>query len=61
MSEAQQWFWCLPHGRVETEPDAPFNDRLGPYGSRVEAERALQHAQERTEAWDKDPRWNDED
>ena len=33
-------------------------DRLGPYASAAEAERALDRVQERTEAWDaEDARW----
>ena len=37
-------------------------DLLGPYGSRDEAERAVQTAHERTEQWDKEDReWEGED
>ena len=35
-------------------------DRLGPYRSREEAERALEKVEERNEAYDNDPRWNDD-
>jgi hypothetical protein len=32
---------------------------LGPYRSREGAERALEKVEERNEAWENDPRWND--
>ena len=36
----------------------PGRDRLGPYDSAAEAERALATVQERNEAWDaEDERW----
>lgn len=57
-------FWyCVKHGTVEeTGGDicAPI-DRLGPYATREEAERALEKAAERNEEWDNDPNWNDAD
>jgi hypothetical protein len=33
---------------------------LGPYPSAAEAERALEKVQERNDAWDDDPNWNDD-
>jgi hypothetical protein len=55
------YWYCLKHTRVETVDDAcRATDRLGPYESRGEAERALQIAADRTEAWDNDPDWNDD-
>lgn len=54
------WF-CTKHHTVETdETMCPAIDRLGPYASHAEAERALQTAEERNEAWDNDPKWNDD-
>jgi hypothetical protein len=63
MSEAGTKYWyCVKHRAVEQGEDiCPSVDRLGPYGSREEASRALERAQERNEEWDNDPRWNDED
>jgi len=55
-----QYFWCLKHSRVEDETGCRAADRLGPYTSAAEAERALQTAAEKTEAWENDPRWNDD-
>ena len=54
------YWYCVKHHAVE-EPDgcAPI-DRLGPYATREEAERALEKAEQRNEDWDNDPNWNDE-
>jgi hypothetical protein len=54
------WYYCLIHQRVEHGAGCANTNRLGPYASRKEAERALQTAQERNEAWDNDPRWRDD-
>jgi len=58
-SGAPRYYWCLSHHRVESESDAcAAKDRLGPYGSAAEAERALDRVRERNEAWDaEDTRW----
>ncbi len=56
----REYYWCLRHSRVEDENGCRAADRLGPYPTREEAERALQTAAERTEAWETDPRWNDD-
>lgn len=53
------WF-CLNHHRVEGPEGCRNQDRLGPYATEAEAARALETAAERTEAWDRDPDWNDE-
>lgn len=48
----QFWFNVKLH-RVETEDDlSPSKDRLGPYATRAEAERALEKVQERNEQWE---------
>jgi hypothetical protein len=56
----EKWYFCLVHQRVEPEEGCAHKDRLGPYATRDEAERALQTAAERNEAWDQDPRWKDD-
>lgn len=56
---AERYFFCLEHHTVETEDGCRAADRLGPYGSREEAAHALEKVQERNEAWDNDPNWND--
>ena len=58
---AERWFYCLKHHAVEGAEGCPGRDRLGPYGSEQEAARALEKVQERNEAWDSDPKWNDPD
>jgi hypothetical protein len=58
-SEGPPWYWSLRHNRVEGPKGDPNDRRLGPFATREEAERALQTARERSEAWDNDPRWND--
>ena len=47
------WYWSLTRHRAEDDegPTLP-GDRLGPYDTREQAERALEAARERTEAQD---------
>jgi hypothetical protein len=45
---------------VEPEEGCKAADRLGPYPSQAEAARALEKVEERNEAWDNDPNWNDD-
>ena len=59
MSENEYWF-CLKHHTVEGTDGCKNADRLGPYASSEEASRALEKVQERNEAWDNDPDWNDD-
>lgn len=58
---SEQFWYCVKHKRVEDESNiCPPIDRLGPYASREEAERALATAEERNEAWDEEDReWNE--
>ena len=58
---AAQFWYCLKHGTVEDQQVCQGSERMGPYPSRPQAERALQSAAERTQAWDNDERWNDGD
>jgi hypothetical protein len=57
---SDRYYYCLTHHAVEGAEGCPASDRLGPYGTREEAERALEKVRERNEAWDNDPRWNDD-
>ena len=53
------WF-CVKHHRVEQTPGdvCPPIDRLGPYPTEQEAEKALEKAAERNAAWEKqDAEW----
>jgi hypothetical protein len=56
---AEYWY-CLEHHRVEGPEGCKSADRLGPYPSEAEASRALEKVEERNEAWDNDPAWNDD-
>jgi len=57
-----QFYYCLVHSTVEPADAGCRNeDRLGPYPTRAEAERALDKVAARNERWDNDPRWNDDD
>jgi hypothetical protein len=52
-----QWYYCLKHKTAEQGLVCPARNRLGPYATKAEAERALETAKERNESWDNDPRW----
>ncbi|WP_203568294.1 hypothetical protein [Aestuariimicrobium ganziense] len=56
----EQWYWCLEHKTVEVREGCRSADRLGPYTNAAEAARALERSDERNEAYDTDPRWNDD-
>ena len=58
-SGAERYYWCLSHQRVESDANmCASKDRLGPYDSAAEAERALTKVRERNEQWDaEDARW----
>lgn len=48
-------FWyCVKHKRVEQEEICPSIDRLGPYDTREDAERALEIAERRNQEWDEE-------
>ena len=61
MTSGTQWWYCMKHGQAEPADGCANVDRMGPYDTRAEAERALDTAAARSEAWDNDPRWNDRD
>ncbi len=54
------WWFCLKHHTVEPREGCKNADRLGPYETYADAERALERVAERNEEWDNDPRWNDD-
>lgn len=60
---ATQYYFNLRTGKVEAlEDKSPSQEVLGPYATRAEAERALESARARTEAWDEeDRRWDEGD
>jgi hypothetical protein len=57
------YYWCLRHNRVETGDNmCAARDRLGPYPTAAEAERAMDKVAERNAEWDaEDARWAGED
>lgn len=56
------WYFCLKHRQVEPKSGCRAAERLGPYPDQQTAARALEIAEERTEAADEaDRRWNEED
>jgi GMP synthase PP-ATPase subunit len=60
MADEGEYWYCIKHKAVETRDGCPNRDRLGPYATRAEAERAIETAHEKSEAWDNDPQWNDD-
>ena len=60
MAEGDWWFDLKTHTVVPDDNATKITDRLGPYKTREEAERALERVEERNEEYDKDPRWNDD-
>jgi len=55
-----EWYFCLTHHAVEPYDGCKAEDRLGPYATYADAAAALDKVQRRNEAWDNDPRFNDD-
>lgn len=60
MAEDAWWFDLNSKSAVQDSKAGKATERLGPYGSREEAERALQTVEERNESYDNDPKWDDD-
>ena len=60
MADGEWWYDLKTRAAVQDSGAGRVADRLGPYASREEAERALDKVAERNEAFDNDPRWNDD-
>lgn len=60
MADGDWWYDLKTKSAVQDTRAGKVTDRLGPYSSREEAERALDKVSERNEAFDNDPRWNDD-
>ena len=57
-SSEKHYWWCLDHGQVEPDEGCANSVRLGPFDDYAEAEKALELARQRSEAWDNDDeRW----
>ena len=61
MADDQWWYDLNTKTAVQDNKAGRVTDRLGPYASREEAERAMQRVDERNDAYDNDPRWNDDE
>lgn len=57
---AEEYWYCLKHHAVEGEHGCRNADRLGPYPTAAAAAGALDKVEERNEAWENDPNWNDD-
>ena len=42
MTEPQEWYYNTVTGEVELGPQSPMQNRLGPYATREDAEKALE-------------------
>ena len=62
MTNDDQWWFDLKTKTAVSEPknSSKATDRLGPYGSRAEAERALEKVEERNAAWQDDDDWGED-
>ena len=57
----EQWYWSLKDHLVVRGDEVKAADRLGPYATREEAARAIDEVAQRNDAWDNDPRYQDDD
>ncbi|MET0694527.1 MAG: SPOR domain-containing protein [Propionibacteriaceae bacterium] len=60
MAEGQWWYNTATKAVESDDAASKAVDRLGPYATREEAEHAMEKVAERNEAWDNDPKWNDD-
>ncbi|GIG55552.1 SPOR domain-containing protein [Demequina activiva] len=61
-TEQVEYFFNTRTRMVEKGRQSSWEHLMGPYGSAEEAARALEKAQERTEAWDEDDaEWRGDD
>ncbi len=61
-AKAGEYWFNTSTGQVEEGRQSGWSDLMGPYGSRAEAEHALDRARRRTEAWDQqDDAWSSGD
>ena len=59
-SETEGFYYNLSTGTVEEGRQSPGSKLMGPYATRAEAERALETAATRNEAWEEaDEEWQD--
>ncbi|MUH58930.1 hypothetical protein [Bifidobacterium canis] len=65
MADTQEWYYNTVTGEVEQGPQSPMQNRLGPYKTREDAQKALEIAKKRNKKWDDQDRawnsWNNDD
>ena len=65
MADTQEWYYNTVTGEVEQGPQSPMQNRLGPYKTREDAQKALEIAKKRNKKWDDPDRawnsWNNDD
>ena len=49
---AEEWYFDTETGQAEQGKATGWENRMGPYATKAEAENALERAKERNEAWD---------
>jgi hypothetical protein len=58
MSTGEQYWYNTDTGEVEEGHRSSWTHLMGPYGTRAEAQRALESARSRSESWDReDEEW----
>lgn len=50
----EKFFYNLETGQVEQGKVSAWENRMGPYDTREEAQRALETAKQKTQEWDQD-------
>ena len=60
MSTGAQYWYNTETGEVEEGRRSSWTHLMGPYGSRAEAQQALENAKARNESWEQeDEEWRD--
>lgn len=52
MTDRKQWYYNSRTKEVEYGKISPYSERMGPYGSREEAEKAVEIAAKRNQVWE---------
>lgn len=60
MADKSFWYDLNTKSVVTDDNDTKAVDRLGPYATREEAERALEKVEENNKAWDEDDDWGED-
>lgn len=60
MADKHFWYDLNTKSVITDDNDTKATDRLGPYATRQEAERALELVEQRNQAWDADDDWGED-